>query len=64
MFRKLNGPLRLGRSLDYLGDAYATSGDSAAARSHWTEALGIFDRLGVSETETLRQKLGLIEPSR
>jgi DNA-binding SARP family transcriptional activator len=53
-FAGMPDPLRHGRSLTALADAYAAAGDPAAATSTRTHALAIFTELDVPEARQLR----------
>ncbi|MBB5873537.1 DNA-binding SARP family transcriptional activator [Allocatelliglobosispora scoriae] len=44
--------------LDHLGDSYRAAGDTAAARSAWTQAVEILDQLGHLDADRVRIKLG------
>lgn len=46
-------------TLGTLGDAYASAGDSAAARRAWTEALRIFQEIEHPDADLVRAKLGV-----
>lgn len=45
------------RALDGLAHAAVTTGDSAAARTHWQQALARFRELGTPEAEEISQRL-------
>jgi DNA-binding SARP family transcriptional activator/tetratricopeptide (TPR) repeat protein len=61
LFRNLGDRFKEAACLDRLGDAYAASGTPGAdreAREAWSEALLIYQQIGLGVTESVRAKLG------
>lgn len=58
--REIGEEFQVGRARVALGRAHAALGDTAAARACWTDALAIFTRLGVAETEEARGLLNAL----
>lgn len=52
----------LARALTHLGDTYRSTGDLAAARSVWAEALAIMEDLHHLEAAEVRAKLDSLSP--
>jgi DNA-binding SARP family transcriptional activator/tetratricopeptide (TPR) repeat protein len=55
--RQVGDPYEQARAWSGLARSYHLAGDLGQARHHWQEALTIYDRLGVPETDQLRAQL-------
>lgn len=47
--------------MSHFGDTYHATGNTAAAREAWQQALTIFDQLGHSDAEQVRAKLATLD---